>query len=768
MGHHPDTMDNDPSPRRTGPLASLALRVGRSPRATLLIVGLCVVIGAVFAIGAPSALSPAGYEVSDSESTLVAQRLADEFDAGAPNVAVLASARSGTALDAQPVATDVVEALVAVDGVRDLASWQTNPALRSVDGRHGLVLARIVADEDATYDAVRDIRTELDALEGTGDVEYTLGGTAAANLEVVEVSERDLLRAELIVFPLTTIVLLLVFRSVVAALLPLIVSLIAVVGTAVALRALSDVTLVSIFGLNLASALGLGMAVDYSLFLINRWREERRQGLDSISAVHAAVQTAGRSILFSGLTTAGTLGALLVFDYPLFRSLALAGFIVVLLATFGALVALPAAMFLLGDRIDAGTVRRPKPARALSEGRWYRLATFTMRRPVTTIAVTLALLLVAGSPFLRAEFSLPDDRVLPATTEARQVADAIRSDFPDVPVASLAIVIDDAAPGVQRPALPELASRFSSQPGIRVVETADGVWVGGSRIADATAPERYLPTNDSSTARWLSAQTVAEPLSTAAADVVRELRAMSIEGVAVEVGGESARLVDNTAEIASKIPIVLLWIAVVISVLLFVSFRSLLVPIKAFVLNLVSLTASFGAIVWIFQDGRLADLLGYTPTGLTDAQTPVLMFCIAFGLSMDYEVFLLSRIKEEWDDTGDPRHSVAAGLQRTGGIISAAGVLMAIVFLSFATGDVTFIQMVGMGLAIAIVVDVFIVRTLLVPSFMALAGAWNWWLPGQPTPDRSASTSASIDLRSTDHSLRADELAPSDNQGVSP
>ena len=278
-----------------------------------------------------------------------------------------------------------------------------------------------------------------------------------------------------------------------------------------------------------------------------------------------------------------------------------------------------------------------------------------------------------------------------------------------------------------------VAERLSTIDGVFSVETAEGVWIGGDRFSDSAMPQRFGPLDSGRpAARWFAVETVAEPISTEATKVVESIRALDPTelGVELTVGGESARLVDNTAEISSKVPIVLVWIAAVISLLLFASFRSLLVPLKAFLLNLLSLTASFGAIVWIFQDGRLSGVLGYTPTGLTDVQTPVLMFCIAFGLSMDYEVFLLSRIKEEWDATGDVRHSVAVGLQRTGGIITAAAVLMAVVFFSFATGDVTFIQMVGIGLAIAILVDAFIVRTLLVPSFMAIAGTVELVAPG--------------------------------------
>ncbi|MEM7091889.1 MAG: MMPL family transporter [Actinomycetota bacterium] len=722
-----------PGTTPTGPTRLAAELVRRAPKAILIVAGALVALSAVFAVGAPGALSPAGYEVPDSESTETAARIAATFGGGAPNVVVVATAGPAGSVDAPEVAAagaSATQALRSVDDVAEVISyWETGlPALQSSDGQQGMITARIVTDEDATYDRVRDIRAVLEDLDGA--LTFAVGGSAAVNLEVVEVSERDLIRAELIVFPFTTIILLVVFRSVVAALLPLIVSVIAVVGTAVVLRGLSEVTLVSIFGLNLTTALGLGMAVDYSLFLITRWREERPTSPDAQVAVLRSLHTAGRSVLFSGLTTAATLAALLVFDYPLLRSLAVSGFVVVGLATVGALVVLPAAMYLLGDRIDAGRIRALPEPRPVEEGRWYRLAQAIMRRPLLTIAGVVALLLLAGTPFLRAEFGLPDDRVLPRSEASRQVADDVRMNFPDVPVGSIAAWFE---PDSNDPAASSLAAaqRLSSLDGVAAVEGAEGVWVAGQRVADSPTPDRYLPigaVGEGPPATWFTITTVADPISSEAADVVRAMRAMELGGELL-VGGEPARLVDNTAEIADKLPIVLVWIALVISVLLFVSFRSILVPLKAFLLNLLSLTASFGAIVWIFQDGRLSDVLGYTPTGLTDAQTPILMFCIAFGLSMDYEVFLLSRIREEWDQTHDTPHAVAAGLQRTGGIISAAAVLMAVVFFSFSTGDVTFIQMVGIGLAIAIVVDAFVIRTLLVPAFMALAGDWNWWTP---------------------------------------
>ena len=722
-------------------MAALVHLATARPKLVLAVVGLVVVAAAVYGRDAPSALSPAGYEVIGSESTEAAQILADEFDTGPANLVVLATATEPGGVDQPASVADglaLAERLAAFADVADLTSyWETGaPQLRSADGTQAVITARIVADEDRVYGRAEAIRDDLTGSFGTLDV--AVGGSGAMNLEVVEESERDLLRAELIAIPLTTIIMLLVFRSVVAALLPLIVSAVAVAGTAAALKGLSEVSLVSIFALNLTTALGLGMGIDYSLFLLARWREERAAGRDADEAVAAALTAAGRPILFSGMTTSATLAALLLFDYPLLRSLAVAGFVVVVLAVVGAVVALPAAMVLLGDRIDRWTVRRTQP-RPVEAGRWYGLAQQVMRRPRITAAVTIGVLLLLGAPFLGARFGIPDDRVLPPTSQARQVAEDLRAGFDAREFGALAAVADDwgsafVAADDADAAGEAYGQAISRIDGVHRVETATGLYVDGFRVADAPAAERFRSSGGGASptsqpgGRWFSIVPDVEPISAAGEALVAEIRSVPAP-VDVLVGGESARLVDNKAEIAAKLPLVVVWVFVAIGALLYRSFGSVLLPLKAIVLNLLSLTAAFGAIVWIFQDGRLSGLLGFTPTGMTDAQTPVLIFCIAFGLSMDYEVFLLSRIKEEWDATGDTRRAVAVGLQRTGGLITAAAILMAVVFLAFASGKVTFIQMVGVGLALSIIMDATLVRSFLVPAFMVLAGRWNWWSP---------------------------------------
>ncbi len=718
-----------------------------------------LLLGAIYGRDVATSLSPAGYQVSDSESTQALAALAGPFQTGPTNFVVLVDTGEDGGVfgdDTPQHVADVVDTLNRESDVADVYSYWSvqDPRLRSSNGRYGLITARIVASEEEQYDRAEELRTEIHEVDGELDI--MLGGTSVAYLDIVEESERDLLRAELLAIPITTLIMLLVFRSVIAALLPLIVAAIAVIGTAVVLKGLSEFSLVSIFGLNLTTALGLGMAVDYSLFTISRWREERAAGASPNVALRITINRAGRSVLFSGLTTAATLAALLLFDYPLFESLAVAGFAVVLLATVGALVALPAAIALLGDRVDRYTVRRPEP-KPVNEGRWYRFAQFVMAHPKATIVLTVGILLVLAAPFRRAEFSIPDDRALPETSESRQVADVVRAEFEGQQFGTMAAVA--AEQSVEVDDLISLAETASQIGGVAGVETvtgiyADGVWIGPSPtptrfLADPSQLEVVESADEGASGGlggpeieldqafdgvWLAVLPSVEPISGEAEDMVAEIRSID-SPIEFMLGGESARLVDNKAEIRSKLVPVVLWVIVVVALLLYWSFGSVVLPLKAIVLNMLSLTAAFGAIVWIFQDGHFSGLLGFTPTGLTDAQTPILVFCIAFGLSMDYEVFLLSRIKEEWEQARtepglDPdeatARAVAVGLQRTGGIITAAAVLMAGVFLAFATGNVVVIQLVGIGLALSIIADATLVRSLLVPAFMVVAGRWNW------------------------------------------
>jgi RND superfamily putative drug exporter len=535
---------------------------------------------------------------------------------------------------------------------------------------------------------------------------------------------------------------LIVFGSVVASLLPLAIGALSVVGTLATLLVVNHFTEVSVFAINMTTAMGLGLAIDYSLFIITRYREELRAGHDPAEAVQRTVRTAGRTVLFSALTVAASLSALLVFDIAFLRSFAWAGLAVSVLAGTFAVVVLPAMLAALGHRVDALTLRKrstePTPD---GEGFWHRMATFVMRRPVPVTAAVLVLLLVLGAPSLGMRLGTPDDRVLPDGKPTREVQDVIRERFSSEEAGGVAVVETGVAPPADRAeAVDAYARRLAALPGVARVDAETGIYCGSAGTVGQLpcAPGDLLPVDVSTlTARfsrpdatYLSVVPDVEPLSEAGEDLARAVRAVADPlGGQRAVGGQAAGLVDAKASLFGDLPLALAIIAAVTFVLLFLLFGSVVVPLKALVLNVLSLSATFGAMVWIFQEGHGQDLLGFTPTGSLAATIPVLMFCVAFGLSMDYEVFLLSRIKEEHDAGADNVRAVAVGLERTGRIVTAAAVLIAVVFLAFATSEVSFIKLFGIGLTLAVLLDAFVIRGTLVPAFMRLAGEANWWAP---------------------------------------
>jgi RND superfamily putative drug exporter len=441
------------------------------------------------------------------------------------------------------------------------------------------------------------------------------------------------------------------------------------------------------------------------------------------------VRTAGRTVAFSALTVAASLCALLVFPLAFLRSFAYAGVAVAALAGLCAVVVLPALLAVLGHRVDALALRR-EPARPVGEGVWHRVATAVMRRPIPIATVVIVVLLVLGSPFLRLELGRPDDRVLPASADSRQVSDLLRTEFDSREAGTLSVVAADtsaAGTGAEVDnAVDTYAARLSNLPGVARVDARTGVYFDGARVpVDDALTERFV--NRAGT--WLSVVPTVEPVSEEGERLAGRIRGLPAP-FPVEVTGISAQLADGKASLFARIPLAIVIIAVVTFALLFMMFGSVVIPVKALVLNLLSLTATFGAMVWVFQDGHLADRLDFTATGTVDATTPILMFCVAFGLSMDYEVFLLSRIKEEHDLGRDNVSSVAMGLERTGRIVTAAAGLIAVVFLAFATSRVSFIKLFGVGLTLAVLMDAFLIRGTLVPAFMRLAGNANWWAPG--------------------------------------
>ena len=708
-----------------------------------------IALAGAFGGGAIGHLRSGGFEDPAAESVKAAAVLRDTFGTGDPNLVLLVTAKNGDVDD--PAVTrrgqDLTRRLAAEPDLTQVASyWSLHaPSLRSEDGRQALVLGRVTGDEAGLDERAKQLTAAYGA-DGP-DVRVQVGGQIQVFREVGEQVERDLVRAEGIAIPITLLLLVVVFSSAVAGILPLAVALLAIVGTLLLLRLLGDLTDVSIYALNLTTALGLGLAIDYSLFIVSRYREELRAGREPADALLVTMGTAGRTVLFSAATVAVALLALLVFPLYFLRSFGYAGIAVVALAAVGALVVLPALLAVLGRRVDrlrlpVGRRRTrstgappwgsPDPS-AAGGGFWHRVATGVMRRPLPVAAVVVGFLLLLGTPFLGVSFGLPDDRVLPAGAASRQVSDALRTSFAADESSAVSLVATGTGdPTGRLQDIDRYASALSRLDGVSRVDALSGSYADGRRLqGPPPGPDGITPAArrfGGSDGTWLSLVSSVEPYSAAGEDLVARVRALP-DPLGVQVTGQAAQLVDTKASLAGHLPAAGAIIALVTFVLLFLFTGSVVIPLKALVLNLLSLTAVYGAMVFVFQDGHLADVLGFTATGTIDTSMPVLMFCIAFGLSMDYEVFLLSRIKEEHDRTGDTVAAVAVGLERSGRIVTAAAALLAIVFAAFATAQVSFLQLFGVGAALAVVVDATLIRALLVPAFMRLAGQANWWAP---------------------------------------
>ena len=668
-----------------------------------------------------------GFDDPDSESVRAAEYLEDEFGTGAPDLVLLVTAANGDIDDPTVVAegraiTDEIAAIAGTDDVVSYWSLGSPDALASQNGDRAMVLLRILGEEDDPdrVDLVGELLETYDTERGP--VRVQPAGFEAVFEEVGSTIEGDLARAEAIAIPLTLLLLIVVFGGIVAALLPVAVGAASVFGAFLVLFVVTGFTDVSIFSLNLVTALGLGLAIDYSLFIVSRFREELHHGRTVEAAIVRTVETAGRTVTFSALTVAISLSALLIFPLYFLRSFAYAGIGVILVAMVSSVLALPSLLAVLGTRIDKWQVfkrKDPEPG----EGIWHRIAVGVMRRPLAVAGAGIVVLLAAGIPFFGVEFGVPDDRVLPEDNPARVASEILDQEFDSAESDAFPVV----ATGVEDDAqISDYAARLSLFDEVVRVDAATGRFVDGRQVAPV---DPTLARFSGETSTWFNVVPGIEPISPEAEQLVGDIRALETPFEETLVGGSSAALVDSKAAIFGLVPIAAVLIAGATFVLLFLMFGSLLVPLKAIVLNTLSLTATFGLMVWVFQDGNGAGLLDFTATGLTDTTTPILMFCIAFGLSMDYEVFLLSRMKEEHDRTGDNDLAVATGLEKTGRLVTAAALLLSITFFAFATSGVTFIKLFGFGLGVAVLVDAFIVRATLVPALMKLAGEWNWWAP---------------------------------------
>ena len=697
-----------PDVNRPSAVGGWTRAVTARPRLTLLLALLFTALAVVAGSGVADRLSGGGWEAPDSQSSYATAALAQRFPASQPNLILLVDAR-GASVDSPAVADegrDLARRLAADPAVTGVTSyWGTrSPALRARDGGSAMITAQLRGSDDAVGKEVKRIAP---AFRGAhGPVGVTVGGSAAVRHEIQTVTQQDLVRAEMVALPITLLLLVMVFGSAVAALLPLGVGIVAILGTSAVLRGITEFTEVSVFAENLTTALGLGLAIDYALFVVRRFREELGPGVTAREAVAATLRTAGRTVLFSALTVAASLSAMLVFPQYFLRSFAYAGIAVVLLAAGAALVLLPAALVLLGDRVNSLDLRKALRRRNSGDpGAGYaRLARLVMRRaPIFAIGAVAALLLL-GLPFLQVKFGTADDRQLPSSSESHVVQQHIRQEFPGSPDGAITVLTE----GADRSELAAYDRRLTALSGVARVDGP--VTSPGSDAAYVTV----LPKGD------------AVDLGTQG--LVRRIRAVPTPFRA-SVTGQAAVLVDSKDAIAAKLPWAAGIIALVTLVLVFLLTGSAVIPLQAVLLNALSLTAMFGAVVWIFQNGHLSGALGFTPTGSIETTLPVLMFCVAFGLSMDYGVFLLSRIKEEYDRTGDHEGSIVFGLKRTGGLITAAAVILAVVMVAIGTSRVTDTKMLGLGIALAVLMDAMVVRTLLVPAVMRLTGRATWWAP---------------------------------------
>jgi RND superfamily putative drug exporter len=716
--------------------ASWGLSLARWRWVVLVLSFVAVAAAGVWGPGVVSRLSGGGFDDPNSPASTAEQRIAATVGRQDGDIVALYSSRTLTVDD--PAFKAAVEASLGSMPGPDVAQvttfWATkSPTFVSTDRHSTFAIVRLAAPTREQRD---DAYARLaDGLHGAGpQVSAQLGGNAAIDTQINEQVSADLARAESLSGPLLTVLLLIVFGSAVAAGLPLLIGAFTVLGSFVALRLLTEVTDVSIFAINIITILGLGLSIDYALFMVSRFREQLRAGDAVPQALAATMSTAGRTVAFSAVTVAVSMTGLLLFPQTFLRSMGYGGIAAVLVAAVTALTVLPALLAVLGHRVDALRLRLPRsltarfagrraaragsariesaPAESARAGGWERLARSVMRRPIGYAAAVIALLAVLGSPFLHVQFGGIDERALPAGAEGRVVAETLARDFPSVNTTPIDVLVD----GADAAGLAAFSQRVSSLPGVTGVRPVAATESAASADANGTT--------------LLAVDYSGGAVDATARDVVTAIRDLPAPaGGRIDVGGVSAQAVDLRASIARTLPWMALLVVSATFVLLFLAFGSLVLPLKAVLMNVLSLGATFGVVTWIFQDGHLADLLRFTSTGTVETTQPILMLAILFGLSMDYEVFLLSRIREQWDATGDNAEAVATGLQRTGRIITSAGLLLVVVIAAFSTSGITFIKLIGVGMAVAIVIDATVVRAILVPATMRLLGRANWWAP---------------------------------------
>jgi RND superfamily putative drug exporter len=689
-------------------LARLATFLHSHGRRVLIVAVLGAVIAGVFGAGVSSHLSPYGANDPATQSVQATNR----FQAAAGrqiDPGVIALVRSGDirTASARERVTSVAAELRRQPDIKSVASFYSthDPAMVSHDGRSTYVVAyfKPLSDKRLSDDA------KLIERRFAAQHDVKLGGSSVANAQVNTQVSHDLAHGELLAFPLIFLLSLLFFRSLVASLLPPLLGGLAILGTFFLLRVISTFADLSVFALNLTTGIGLGLAIDYSLFMVSRYREESARDGYGLPALRRTLQTAGRTVLFSSVTVAAAVASLTVFPQRFLYSMGIAGAIVTLLAAALALTVLPALLAVLGPRVNAlspkwlrrAAEQEAQPARS---GAWYRLAQFVTRRPARIAIASAAVLIAVGIPFTQIKFISVDARVLPASASARQVQDGLNNQFPPHRTNPLEVVVGAPAGSSQVRAL---GARISRLPDVSAVAPAQPA--GPSLSLLQVAPQQ-------------------DPLSAPTKQLVHAVRAIKTPFY-LGVAGQTASYLDLEHSLGAHLPAVLGIVIASTLIVLFLMTGSVVLPLKAVLMNALSLSAMLGILVLIFQDGNLQGLLGFHSLGALDSTQPILLFAIGFGLATDYGVFLLARIKEAHDAGVPDKEAIALGLERTGRIVTAAALLFAVAVGAFATSQIVFIKELGVGAAVAVLIDSSIIRALLVPSLMELLGSLNWWAP---------------------------------------
>jgi uncharacterized membrane protein YdfJ with MMPL/SSD domain len=689
-------------------LARLATFLDAHGRRVLLVAVLGAALAGTFGFGVGKRLSPYGATDPATQSVQATNRFqaaaGRQIDAGV--VALISSGNIRSAAARARVTQVAAELRVQPDVASVVSYYGThNPTMVSRGGRSTYVLAYFKPLSDK---ALKDVAAQIET-HFAGQRDVTLGGAAIANAQVNTQVSHDLAHAELLAFPFIFLLSLLFFRSLLAALLPPLLGGLSIVATFFALRLVSGFVDLSVFALNFVTGMGLGLAIDYSLFMVSRYREESATLGFGAQALTRTLQTAGRTIIFSSLTIAAAVASLMIFPQRFLYSMGVAGAIVALLAATLALTVLPALLSVLGPRINAFAPKRlqraaEREARPDHQGAWYRLSRLVMRRPALIAASSAAVLIALGIPFTGIKFIQANAGVLPPSSSARQVNDRLHAQFPPNTTSPLEVVVGAPAGS---PQLRSLAARISRLPNVAAIAPVQ-----------PAGPENSL----------LAVAPLRAPQSAASRQLVKELRAIN-EPFYVGVAGETASFVDLEHSLATHLPAVLAIVVGATLVILFLMTGSVILPIKAVLMNALGLSAMLGILVLIFQDGNLKGLLSFRSEGALDATQPIFLFAVGFGLATDYGVFLLSRIKEARDAGASDSEAVAIGLERTGRIVTAAALLFAVAIGAFATSQIVFIKELGLGAALAVLIDASIVRALLVPSLMELLGSLNWWAP---------------------------------------